>query len=71
MQGALDAVQLAQTAWCMSTSTFNGTQTFAWNVTPDSVSAYVKEAEKLRGKVSPQEWEKVKDIVGEAVGAYK
>lgn len=38
-------------------------------MTPQSVSAYVKAAEKLRGDLSVEEWEDVRDIVGEAVAA--
>ncbi|MDB2479865.1 AbiV family abortive infection protein [Porticoccaceae bacterium] len=38
-------------------------------MTPQSVSAYVKAAEKLRGELSVEEWEKVRDIVDETVTA--
>ena len=34
MQGALDRMELAQTMYCMSTSTFNGTQTYDYRGQP-------------------------------------
>lgn len=39
MQGALDRMELAQTMYCMSTSTFNGTQTFDWQGNPSDSDA--------------------------------
>jgi AbiV family abortive infection protein len=36
-------------------------------MTPQSVSSYVKAAENLRGEVSVEEWDKVRDIVDETV----